>query len=406
MPRASKDPTGLQIGYLTLFAALCAALVLYVVALSELLRTPFSTPIRFVDNPLFQPPAPPPGPQDTRGETTIRLAFSGDIMQHREQMADSFADSYEGLRPLLSHSDLVVGNLQFPVGPEKPVGPPPLSVRFNGSPSHLAALRQVGFDVLVTANNHAFDEGLEGALRTREQVQKAGMLAVGTGASWQQAGPLLLDVKGIPGAIAAYTFRPNSYPDEDGKIRYWELSWPIYELNFQDWTEEYRQEGLRVFREHADLARRNGARILVAFIHWGEEWHFQPTEDQRLAGRDMIDAGFDLVVGSHSHVLNPAEIYRGRLIAYSLGNLISAFHPLEVRTSALLEVDLGLPEIGAPNLRGYRFRPTVTERENEDGASFRVVPLSENGPGEQVRALGFARRILGTRAVVAFRKGE
>ncbi len=117
--------------------------------------------------------------------------------------------------------------------------------------------------------------------------------------------------------------------------------------------------GYASFREHVELARREGARILVAFVHWGEEWHFQPTDDQRLAARDMIDAGFDLVIGSHVHVLNPAEIYQGKLIAYSLGNVLSAFEPLEVRTSAVLDVDLGVPSTGSPTLRDFRYRPTL-----------------------------------------------
>ena len=85
--------------------------------------------------------------------------------------------------------------------------------------SHLKALAAAGFDVLVTANNHAFDQGLAGAIRTVEEITKAGMVAVGTGSTWEEAGPRILEVKGTKLAIAAYTFRPNSYPDRRASSR-------------------------------------------------------------------------------------------------------------------------------------------------------------------------------------------
>jgi poly-gamma-glutamate synthesis protein (capsule biosynthesis protein) len=395
------------LGSIALCVVLSASLTFFFFALKGLLPTPYSTRIHLVDAPGFEPAMPPAMTGAESAEGTIRLAFVGDIMQHREQMQDRFSESYAKLAPLLADADLVVGNLEFPVDPTQPIGPPFGSVRFNGSPAHLEALANAGFDVLVTANNHSFDQGLDGAIRTVDQVEAAGMAAVGTGATWDRAGPLLVDARGTQVAIAAYTFRPNSYLDEDGEVAYWERAWPIHALNFEDWTDEYREEGLRRFREHADLARRRGAKILVAFVHWGEEWHFQPTEDQRLAGRDMIDAGFDLVVGSHSHVLNPAEIYEGRLIAYSLGNLISAFEPLEVRTGAVLEVHMDpAAETGSSTLLGFRYRPVITDRTHGSGAIYQVVPLLEPAEGDYALALRLARRILGEQSVVPLNEAE
>jgi len=383
-----------------LVLALGASLGIYLLALKGLFPKPFGTPMQLVEAPLFRPASPPSSPQAMRaGEVQVRLAFVGDIMQHREQMQDDFFKSYAVIAPFLKPFDLVVGNLEFPVDPDRPTGSPPGSVQFNGSARHLRALAAAGFDILVTANNHAFDQGLNGAVRTVEEVTHGGMVTVGTGATRELAGPKLVDAKGTKIAIAAYTFRPNSYPDRTGKVAYWHRDWPIYELNFQDWTREYRQEGRTEFKRHVEAARRQGAQLVIAYVHWGIEWHLDPTEDQRRAARDMIDAGFDLVVGTHPHVLNPPEIYKGKLIAYSLGDFLTAFRPLQARTGAVLEVEMRVDSQGAAALRNFRYWPVVTEHSNLPDPTYQVTPASAGAQGDQARAYGWARRILGSAAV-------
>ena len=113
----------------------------------------------------------------------------------------------------------------------------------------------------------------------------------------------------------------------------------------------------------------------------------------------MIDAGFDLVVGTHPHVLNPEEIYRGKLIAYSLGNFLSAFRPLEARTGAVLEVDIGVSQGRKAELLGFRYRPVITEHADGSDADYRVAPVSDGHRGDQGQALQFARSIVGAAAV-------
>ena len=135
------------------------------------LSAPFSTPMNFVlrdDERRDGPSSLDAG--RTPGEVILRLAFAGDIMQHRQQAHDDFGASYEQLAPMLAAADIAAGNLEFPVDTTRPVGPPPSSVQFNGSPGHVAALAAAGFDVLSTANNHCFDQGLAGLVRTH-QVQ-------------------------------------------------------------------------------------------------------------------------------------------------------------------------------------------------------------------------------------------
>jgi poly-gamma-glutamate capsule biosynthesis protein CapA/YwtB (metallophosphatase superfamily) len=137
----------------------------------------------------------------------VRLGFAGDLMQHEQQTHDDFHRSYSRIAPYLRSFELMIGNLEFPVDSSIPAGPDPGTLRFNGSTSHLDAIADAGFDILQTANNHCFDRGLAGMLRTLDAVEGRGIRAVGTARSLDslRAGPLLVRVNGVTIAFRAYT---------------------------------------------------------------------------------------------------------------------------------------------------------------------------------------------------------
>ncbi|MDJ0947020.1 MAG: CapA family protein [Kiloniellales bacterium] len=373
---------------------LALALIWLWYSLSVEARRPASTDIVLVEE--AAPPAAGPAalPAVDDAGPRLRLGFAGDIMQHRAQADDDFAASYAGIAPILRGFDLALGNLEFPVHPGRPLGPPPNSVQFNGSPAHLDALAGAGFDLLSQANNHVFDQGLEGALRTRAELEARGLIGLGVGASPAEIGPRVVEVKGVRLAFVAYTFPPNYYEDKTGKPSYWARDWPIHALNFEDWTGPYRAQGQSLFAEHVAAAQAQGAEMLIALVHWGREWHYQPSADQRRAAHDMIEAGIGLVVGSQSHVLGPPEVYRDGLIAYSLGNLNSDFVPAEVRLGALLEVTLTRRRDRLA-LTGFRYLPVVSEREGH-----RVTLLEDAAAPEAGELRRLAARILGPAAGV------
>ena len=360
---------------------------------------PASTPIRFVHRPKVIPASPaelPAPPTDTAG--VARLLFAGDIMQHRLQAEDDFSASYAGIAPVVRRADLAIANLEFPVDTTRPIGPPPGSTTFNGSVRHLDAIAAAGFDLLQTANNHALDQGPTGVVRTWETLRSRGPEPVGTAptlAELEQSPVVVREAGGLRFGFVAYTIVPNRYRNDQGRLVWLPRDAPVFALNFGEWDREYRQAGTALFREHARLARMVPVDFLVALVHWGEEWGLQPTEDQRRAARDLVDAGFDLVVGGHSHVLNPAEVYRGHLIAYSLGDLITDFQPYQTRTGALLDVSIVKGSYGPAQLCGFAWYPTLVERH---GHRIRFV-----GPGADTddrEAWDFARRALGPGARV------
>ena len=330
-----------------------------------------------------------PGQLEHRADSEVRLLFAGDIMQHWEQRHDDFRLSYAGLKGLIGSADLTVANLEFPVR-SQPAGCGPGSVRFSGSVEHLRALHEVGVDVLVTANNHAFDQGTEGLRQTIRTILAEGMTPVGTAESLDElAQSYVKDVKGIQVGILAYTYGVNPIIEGAEDLEHAPRGLPVQQLNFLEWSGVWRERGLRMISRHVSRARAAGAEFLVAYCHWGEEWDFSPSEHQRAAAHDLIDSGVDLVIGSHGHVLQGPEVYRGRLIAYSLGSLISAFGPWEVRTAALLEVGLARFN-GRVYTVGFSYYPTLVEPDGH-----RVTLLDARAGGVQERAFELSLSVLG-----------
>jgi poly-gamma-glutamate synthesis protein (capsule biosynthesis protein) len=342
-------------------------------------------------------PAAPLGLEDHGAASVARIAFLGDIMQHPEQREDDFSRTYQEIGPHLGGYDLVVGNLEFPVDPTHPPGPFPGTVRFNGSRENVQALARAGIGLVTTANNHCFDMGYEGVLSTLQVLREEGIESFGTGRRTEDLGPKVMDVGPVRLGFVTYTFPPNVYYDEEGRPIPWPREWPVNELYFDDWSGPYREEGLSMFARDVTAARDAGADFIIAVVHWGQEWRYAPNRHQRLAARDMVAAGIDLVIGSHSHVLNPAEWVDGHLVAYSLGNFVSAFREWEVRTSAVLEVTLVEDDPGEISVGDFAFRPILTT-----GEDHQVWPLHDASTREERKALKLATTILGDAAVRPF----
>lgn len=375
-------------------ALLAAMIAVFLGRFTALLSEPSSTPMAFVHRESERRDgAASLGDRRSSGETVLRLAFVGDIMQHRRQAGDDFGGCYREVVPLLAESDLAAGNLEFPVDDTRPVVSPDRSVRFNGSPAHVAALAQAGFDVLSTANNRCLDQGVEGLARTQQVLRGFGLTPVGP--RNVRDGLVVLVRNGLRVGFVAYTVPPDFYARTPGEVHYVRSDSPLHELNFADWSAEYRSEGLRLAARHVQAARDAGVDWLVALVHWGREWEFQPTSDQRLAGRDLIDQGFDMVVGGHGHVLNPVEVHRGRLIAYSLGSLISDFRPLETRTGAVLQVDLARSPQGGLEIAEFRAIPVLTE-----APGHHVRPVRASGDADKAARV-LAQKVMGPACVCA-----
>jgi poly-gamma-glutamate capsule biosynthesis protein CapA/YwtB (metallophosphatase superfamily) len=250
----------------------------------------------------------------------LELTFVGDVvlgryLEHRGkevfvEMHPAQADPFADVASLLA-ADVVVGNLESPVVRELPLRPPiPHRNQFASSAAHLGQLERAGFHVLSLANNHFFDLGVPGQLDGPRVLADAGLVAIG--ASHSEL-PLLrvetLEVDGWRiGFLAFATIRNHPGSPDGPQLPYTSLA-ALDELD----------GALALARADHDL--------LIAVVHWGTEYAAQVGLSNRLAARGLLDAGVDLVIGHHPHVLQALErrdsgpAHDG-LIAYSLGNFL------------------------------------------------------------------------------------
>lgn len=210
---------------------------------------------------------------------------------------------------------------------------------FNYHPSIAADLRRVGFDVVLTANNHSLDRYQLGADKTVDAVAAAGLLSTGSkkrknmSRPWYAISPVRHGGKIHNIAWLGCTYSTNGIPDRARQVLHC-----------------YRDRALVVATVRA-LAKRSDIAAVIVTPHWGSEYRHTPNGKERLLAREILNAGATAVIGTHPHVIQPFEKYRttdGRetFIAYSLGNFVSNQIGLPRRSSAILMLGLTPDEKG------------------------------------------------------------
>jgi poly-gamma-glutamate synthesis protein (capsule biosynthesis protein) len=325
-------------------------------------------------------PAPPAEPEPYTLEAD--LVAVGDIMMHSPQLTGaydpetrsySFAAYFPEVKHLLQ-GDWVFANLETPIAGEDLNG-------FSGYPMFNApealadAIREAGFNVVSTANNHTMDRREQGVLRTLENVRSRGIATVGTHMSAEEAEQvLIMEKNGIRMAFLAYTYGTNGIPVPEDKP---------YLVNLID--EE---------RIVADIAKASqaGADVVTVSMHFGNEYQRQPSEEQKRLARRLIEAGADIVLGSHPHVVQPYEWVetsgadgtpRKGLVMYSLGNFISNQGPdqgtakyTDVGVIFRVQVRKHMPE-GVVEIGEVTAEPTWVHKYREGGRrQYRVLPIA------------------------------
>lgn len=271
----------------------------------------------------------------------VKLKAFGDIMAHMAQIQYAynkgggeydFSEQFTYLKDFVKDSDISIGNYETTTNPDLPVAGFP---RFNVPAAYLKDLKETGFDIVSTANNHSMDTELEGVFSTMEAAKEAGLDYVG---SFKDKSDRILfkEVKGIKLAFLAYTYGCNGREN---------LIVPREEVENLGYLSDEDQ-----IKKDIGRAKAQGADFVIVYPHWGIEYQSMPNEAQITLGRKMIDWGADLVIGNHPHVVEPVEVYQaedGRkgLIAYALGNFISYQNyenskDIRVEHSLALEIDL------------------------------------------------------------------
>jgi poly-gamma-glutamate capsule biosynthesis protein CapA/YwtB (metallophosphatase superfamily) len=272
----------------------------------------------------------------------VDMLIGGDVMLGRrvgEQIVKG-VDPFAGIQKLLASAEQNVMNLECVISGMGEAAPG-RKFHLRAPPAAVGAIASAGFGTVSMANNHTADFGNEGVLDSIAQLQASGTTAIGAGQTSEDAyAPRIVTIKDHRVAVLAV----NDLPEDL--------------MSGAEIATTSDRERLSV----AITAVRGEADFVVMLVHWGEENSSTVTSRQRELARWLIDQGVDLIAGSHPHCLQPLDFYRGRPIAYSLGNLVFD----------------GVPSLPAWN-RGALLSVAFEERNRSPAVRLVPVTLDERG---------------------------
>lgn len=263
--------------------------------------------------------------------TSINLTAVGDVMAHSPQLKAqydsnsntySFDNNFKYIKKYIETSDLSIANLETTLAGED-IGYSSYPT-FNTPDAIASALKNTGFDIISTINNHTFDKGSHGFDRTLSVLKELNFETVGTKSNVYDDDYIIKDINGIKLGITSY-----SYGDIINSDKY---------LNGIKISDECKERA-NIFSSsnvndafntiNNTISKLNDTDMQILIIHWGNEYQRVPSKFQSELAKLLSDAGVDIIIGSHPHVVQPVEMIKSSdgsnetLIVYSLGNLIS-----------------------------------------------------------------------------------
>lgn len=246
---------------------------------------------------------------------TIRIAAVGDLNLDRSvgyiiTTTGDLAYPLSRVKPIFDAADYTIGNLETALGD---IGEPATKIyTFRSPPEAAQALAVGGVDLVTLANNHALDYGPEALLQGIDLLHAAGVATVGGGANEEAAhAPHIVVIGDLTVAFLGYVNVPPE-PSPHFDTRSWEATAHSPGLAWGD--PERIAADVAAIRPEADL--------VVVILHSGYEYIEEPSEEQVAAAHAAVDAGADLVVGHHAHILQGIHRYGDGVIAYGLGNFL------------------------------------------------------------------------------------
>jgi hypothetical protein len=309
-------------------------------------------------------PSPSPSPPPAR----FTLSAVGDVLTHegianraRRYAGSSggfdFRPMFDRVKPILSAADVAICNLESPLSKNNRN----LSYypRFHVPREIAAALADAGFDVCSTANNHSNDVGPDGVVETLDVLDANRIAHAGSGRTPEEAArPAVLDVKGIRLAFLSYTFSLNGLDLPSDR------TWMVNMI-----------KGDKILAD-AQAARSAGAEFVIVALHWGTEYQAEPNESQRALSAQLLGSPLvDLILGHHTHVIQPIAKVGEKYVIYGMGNFISrqGAYCCPAETQDGIIVNLTIEEApGGAAVRSVNYIPTWVEP-----VSARIFPVAQ-----------------------------
>ena len=310
------------------------------------------------------------GVQEVGQPVEANLLFVGDAMQHQAQIDHAlkagnnktydYSDCFKLITPDIMEADYAVCNLEVPLG-----GGPDYTgyPQFSAPDSYAIALRDAGFDMMLTANNHCLDRRDKAARRTLNALDKIGVDHIGTYHDAKDRAekiPFIKDVNGIKIGFLNYTYGTNGIEPKEGA--------EVALIDRDKMAEEIKK------------TRDAGAEIVVVAVHWGVEYVLRENDHQRKLADFLVDQGVDLVIGGHPHVIQPMEVRHNDkenkdvLVVYSLGNFISNMTTADTTGGALVRAKIVRDANGKAKFKSADYDTFYTGRPEGSNRNFTVIP--------------------------------
>ncbi len=300
----------------------------------------------------------------------LKIIFAGDMMGHiplvtsclDEDGKYNYCPIFENVKSYISSADIAIANLEVTLAGLPYSGYP----RFS-SPDELAdGLQKTGFNLLVTANNHALDRGKQGFNRTISILDSLHFYHTGTFKDSTDKllhHPLVIEKNNIKLAILNYTYGTNGLKIQSPDI-----------INYIDSA---------FIRADIETCHRLNADFIIVIFHWGIEYERYPNLDQRKLAEFIRVLGADAVIGSHPHVVQPIERFTdihnpgGYFpVVFSLGNFVSNQRERYKDGGILFEMDLA--KFDHTIIRSCSYLPVWVYRGNVKGKiAYRLIPLQK-----------------------------
>nr|WP_244332556.1 CapA family protein [Gordonia polyisoprenivorans] len=327
------------------------AVVVGVVAASSASSSTTAAPVaRVVPGPMVATPPTPRAQQLVLSFTGDNILGTDDKFSTATSLPTVWADNgrrpdyfFQNVKALFDADDPTVANFEVALtrrGTQRYKGEGEV-YHFHGDPALAATLPAGGIDVVTVANNHTFDYGQVGFDDTLAALRGVGVGYFGTGDESEGSGYDLDNLTMIKGVTFGF-------------------------VGYQAWTDSVQMR--RKLVSDIKSLRARGADVVIPFMHWGIESEHEPYGVQTELAHLAIDAGADLVVGTHPHVIQSMEIYRGKLIAYSFGNFAFGGNssPTDKRTFILqTRFDMAGTAVRGVDFRVIPTRVSRTESYND-----------------------------------------
>lgn len=323
------------------------------------------------------------------------LVFAGDAMQHKSQLDNArragggwdYSECFAEVSPWIKAADYAIVNLETTLGEKGFTGYP----CFCSPDAFAEALKEAGFDLFLNANNHTLDRRDRGLKRTLTVLDSIGADHIGTYRNRderKQRMPFVKEVNGFRIAFLNYTYGTNGLKVSGDAV-----------VDYID---------REVIASDIKNARQAGAEIIVVIPHWGTEYRLLPDSYQKYYANFLSDAGADIVMGGHPHVIEPMEMRtdangRKQLLVYSLGNFISGMRTTDTRGGALAKVVLSRDKDGKAIIESAGWRLVYVVKGTPGKKADRLVfidndeDITDSIPASsQYNARAFTRNAVGT----------